>query len=219
MIKGMKIGFGREFYSDIDCVKYSGAYYKDRKCGYGVLYNRRGEVDYEGGWEDEVMEVNNDVNVITNHTDHLIVPDQSFNTVDWFSLSSLFPLLKEIIIGNSCFQYCTRFVVEGLNALERIQIGEWCFSYNSRWNEVRDSKSSQGFCRIRKCPKLKSICSGDYSFSIFHSLELENLPSLETLEFGEKCCYASPEFKLAGRDDERIRIHRFSQTPVFEARF
>mgnify|MGYP004718225245 FL=1 len=219
MMKGMRIGFGREFYPDIDCVKYSGAYYKDRKCGYGVLYNRRGEVDYEGWWEDEVMEVNNDVNVITNHTDRLIVPDQSFNTVNWFSLSSLFLLLKEIIIGNSCFQYCIHFVVEGLNALERIQIGEWCFSYNSRWNEVRDSKSSQGVCRIRKCPKLKSIRSGDYSFSNYHSLELENLPSLETLEFGEKCCYASPEFILAGRDDERIRIRRFPQTSVFEAWF
>lgn len=41
---------------------------KIEKVDTGVLYNRRGEVDYEGWWEDEVMEVNNDVNVITNHT-------------------------------------------------------------------------------------------------------------------------------------------------------
>ena len=189
MMDGRRICDGREFYSDIDCLKYSGCYFNDRRYGYGILYDRKGNIDYEGIRDNNVSDVNNS-NLIHSHVEHIAIPNQSFNKVEQLSLSHWFQSLKDVTIGDNCFQYVNRFVVDGLSELESIRIGEWSFSFSVKWNEIRDSTDNKNACRIRNCPKLKSICSGDYSFSGFHSLELENLPSLETLELGKKCCHA-----------------------------
>lgn len=201
MANGRRICYGRDFYSDINALKYDGCYANDRRCGYGVLYERKGTIDYEGLWDD------GNPYVISNSTrfhtlmESIDIPSSSFNRVEQFLLPCLFQSLKQLVIGDCCFQHVKQFLVDGLNELEIIRIGEWCFSFSSRWDVIRDSTDKSASCRIRNCPKLESIRSGDYSFSSYHSFELETLPSLKTLELGKKCCYSCPEFSLAGRDD------------------
>ena len=61
--------------------------------------------------------------------------------------------LKELIVGDECFQFVKDLKIVGLNALERVEIGKQCFC-----------KASGGMFEVRDCEKLKSVKIGDGSF-------------------------------------------------------
>ena len=67
---------------------------------------------------------------------------------------------------------------------------------------IRDGKRSDGSYRIVNCPKLKSIQIGYKSFSDYHSFELNNLPSLQSIDIGGWYCFGYvPSFSLTGLND------------------
>ena len=43
IFKGMKVCFGSEFYEDAGIIEYEGEYYKNRRYGYGRLYDKKNE--------------------------------------------------------------------------------------------------------------------------------------------------------------------------------
>ena len=102
--------------------------------------------------------------------------------------------LKRIVIGNNCFGKARVFELDGLSELESVVIGKYSFM-------ISDDERSDGDYRIVNCPKLKSIQIGDYSFSDYHSFELNNLPSLQSIDIGEDCFYYAPSFSLTGLVD------------------
>ena len=61
--------------------------------------------------------------------------------------------LKELIVGDECFQFVKDLKIVGLNALERVEIGKQCFC-----------KASGGMFEVRDCEKLKRVKIGDGSF-------------------------------------------------------
>ena len=61
--------------------------------------------------------------------------------------------LRELIVGDECFQFVKDLKIVGLNALERVEIGKQCFC-----------KVSGGEFEMRDCEKLKSVKIGDNSF-------------------------------------------------------
>ena len=61
--------------------------------------------------------------------------------------------LRELIVGDECFQFVKDLKIVGLNALEKVEIGKECFC-----------KASGGVFEIRNCEKLKSVKIGDGSF-------------------------------------------------------
>ena len=61
--------------------------------------------------------------------------------------------LRELIVGDECFQFVKDLRIVGLNALEKVEIGKQCF-YNA----------SGGAFEMRECAKLKSVKIGDGSF-------------------------------------------------------
>ena len=61
--------------------------------------------------------------------------------------------LRELIVGNECFQFVKDLKIVGLNALEKVEIGKGCYC-----------KASGGVFEIRNCEKLKSVKIGDGSF-------------------------------------------------------
>ena len=61
--------------------------------------------------------------------------------------------LKELTVGNECFQFVNDLRIVGLNALEKVEIGKQCFC-----------KVSGGVFEMRNCAKLKSVKIGDYCF-------------------------------------------------------
>ena len=61
--------------------------------------------------------------------------------------------LRELIVGDECFQFVKDLRIVGLNALEKVEIGKQCFC-----------KVSGGVFEMRNCAKLKSVKIGDGSF-------------------------------------------------------
>ena len=61
--------------------------------------------------------------------------------------------LRELIVGDECFQFVKDLRIVGLNALEKVEIGKQCFC-----------KASGGVFEMRNCEKVKSVKIGDGSF-------------------------------------------------------
>ena len=61
--------------------------------------------------------------------------------------------LRELIVGDECFQFVKDLEIVGLSALEKVEIGKQCFC-----------KASGGVFEMRDCEKLKSVRIGDGSF-------------------------------------------------------
>ena len=61
--------------------------------------------------------------------------------------------LRELIVGDECFQFVKDLKIVGLNALEKVEIGKQCFC-----------EASGGVFEMRDCEKLKSMKIGDGSF-------------------------------------------------------
>ena len=101
-----------------------------------------------------------------------------------------FHQLKSITIRNYCFQHVREFVIDGLESLESVEIGESCF-------RISDERRNDGICRITNCPNLRQLEIGDESFRDFKSFELSNLNSIQSINFGEYC-FRYADFSLKG---------------------
>ena len=95
--------------------------------------------------------------------------------------------LKRIVIGDDCFGKVRVVELDSLMELESITIGQKSFTVSKDYQAIRNSKRTDGTCRIVNCPKLKSIRVGAYSFGDYHSFELTNLPSLESIDTEYYC--------------------------------
>ena len=115
-----------------------------------------------------------------------------FDTSDVSEFSpNRFQSLKTLVIGNGCFGNVRVFELDGLGELESVVIGQKSF-------RISDKERSDGDYRIVNCPKLKSIQISDYSFSDYHSFELRNLHSLQSIVLGDQCFNRVPLFSLTG---------------------
>ncbi len=74
--------------------------------------------------------------------------------------------LRELIVGDECFQFVKDLKIVGLNALEKVEIGKECFC-----------KASGGAFEMRDCAKLKSVKIGDGSFVGVVSVVFESMIS------------------------------------------
>ena len=71
--------------------------------------------------------------------------------------------LRELIVGDECFQFVKDLRIVGLNALEKVEIGKQCFC-----------KTSGGVFEMRDCAKVKSVRIGDGSFVSVMSVMFES---------------------------------------------
>ena len=119
-----------------------------------------------------------------------------YNTLELNNL----PSLQSISIGNNCFGKVRVFELEGLNELESVVIGGGSF-------RISDKERNDGSYRVANCPKLESIQIGEESFMDYHSFELNNLPSLQSIDIDGKnyntngCFNWAPLFSLTGLID------------------
>ena len=102
--------------------------------------------------------------------------------------------LKRIVIGDKCFGEVRVFELDGLRELESVVIGKESFNTSDRGR-------SDGTCRIVNCPKLIFVQTGFQSFSDYHSFEMSNLPSLQSIDIGSDCFFWAPSFSLTGLID------------------
>ena len=91
-----------------------------------------------------------------------------------------FTQLRSITIINECFENVRLFVLDGLERLESVNIGEECF-------RISDERRDDGVCRITNCPNLRELEIGWRSFYDFKQFELSNVNSLQSIQFGGGC--------------------------------
>lgn len=74
-----------------------------------------------------------------------------------------YSMLKELTVGNTCFQYVKDFKIEGLHQLVSVVFGSGCFC-----------RTSGGVFEIRECERLYSVKIGDGSFIGVASVTFES---------------------------------------------
>ncbi len=105
-----------------------------------------------------------------------------------------------------CFRETEELKLIGLNELESVVIGKWCF-YSVSYVE-KDGMNPNHHFYLKNCERLKELKIGCQSFLDYSVFEIENVPSLEVIEMGElnefSCnfLYASLELKS---DSERMK--------------
>ena len=110
----------------------------------------------------------------------LVVGDGKCNEISSFDLS-IYTELRSIIIGDECFMNVNELHIEGLTKLENVTIGMNSFT---QYQNSYGSNSNRKFY-LRNCPLLKELRIGRYSFSDYMYSYVENLESLELLEYGD----------------------------------
>ena len=89
--------------------------------------------------------------------------------------------VERLEIGNDCLKKVNRFVIDGLNELKSLTIGEnsFCLDKNKRIGSS---------CVIMNCDQLNDIRIGERSFKWYESFELKNLPSLISIQL-DMCAF------------------------------
>ena len=157
-----------------------------------------GNVDYEGEWinnhgitENEKVDLKNDL-IVPMSIEEFVIGNEVFNdeNITTLHFSPLLIRLKRIEIGEQCFKHVREFVIDGLESLESVKIGKYCFTIDK---EERDD----GICRITNCPNLTQLEIGHDSFVDFKSFELSNLNSIQSIKFVWDC-FRYADFSLKG---------------------
>ena len=105
--------------------------------------------------------------------------------------------LKNVSIGNECFKNQDVLNLTGLHSLERVMIG--MNSFTKRKNSLGYNANRKLY--VKNCDALKELKIGNYSFSDYSLIEIENVNSLELIEMGDmdntsnNFFYASLELK------------------------
>ena len=85
--------------------------------------------------------------------------------------------IKRVEIGNGNYKTVTQFVIDGLNELETIIIGQKSFKLDD---------DDTGECLIMNCDHLKHINIDRKSFFYYDSFECKNLPSLISIQLDDE---------------------------------
>ena len=183
MYEGFRVGevnvcYGTRYYADIGVIEYEGEWCEGKRWGRGVQHDRKGAVQYDGEWvKDEHAEkrvvLSEENQLLHNRVEVLIVKDNSCNGTEWKVLDfSFMPRLRKLEIGDNCFEKVEKVKLNGLNELERVEIG----NRSLRQEDMHDSSFE-----MKDCEKVKELIIGKKSFNIFGKFSLENTPSLERI--------------------------------------
>ena len=211
--EGFRIGeanvcYGRTYYSDISRVEYEGEWCDGMRWGRGTQYDRNGVVVYDGEWLNDAplekrVEVTSATVLLHNHVEELHVSDGCCNDerLRIFDLSVLVHL-RELKVGNECFENVDEVKLIGLSELESVVIGENSFTKRRKGYGYDPNRHFY----LKNCPKLKSLKMGRYSFSDYSVIEIENVDALEVIEMGV-VYKESRNFYYSSLDLKSIVIH------------
>ena len=215
--EGFRIGevnvcYATRYYSDIGVIEYKGEIYEGKRWGRGIQFDRNGKTVFDGEWmnDDNQIEkrvvLNEENQLLHSHIEELIVENNSCNGPEWTALDlSFISHLRLFEVGDECFEYVDEVKLIGLSKLERVVIGENCFTKEKKigWR----SDPNRHFY-LKNCERVRELKIGRYSFSDYSVCEIENVPSLEVIEMGvlneggSNFWYASLELKS---DSERMK--------------
>ena len=106
------------------------------------------------------------------------------NEREWRKIDfSVMPNLRELRVEDDCFENVEEVKIIGMKKLERIGIGENCFSRNS----VNSVDERRQFC-LRECDELKELKIGSGSFYSFSRCTITHSNVLEVIDLGNGNC-------------------------------
>ena len=178
---------------------------------------------YDGEWmnddwliEEVTLTSENEKSLLfSNRVKVLRISHHCCNRKNWRVLDlRLLSSLRELIVGDGCFQNTKEVKLIGMSQLERVEIGK---------NTCCDKSTSYGcdptrFFILRSCPRMKELKIGYSSFNTCSVCKIENMNSLEGIEIGD-LDYWSYNFVCADFElrscfcEERIR-NRFAEIEV-----
>ena len=179
--------YGRTYYSDISRLEYEGEWCDGGRWGRGVQYDRNGVVVYDGEWLNDAplekrVKIRSATVLLHNCVEELRVIDGCCNEEGLKELDLRgFANLRELKVGNECFENVKEVKMIGLRELESVEIGMNSFTKNK--NSWGNDPNRHFY--LKNCPKLKSLKVGRYSFSDYTVCEIENVDALEVIEMGE----------------------------------
>ena len=94
---------------------------------------------------------------------------------------SSFSNLKAFVVGSHSFSYVNEVKLIGLNELERVVIGEDCFT--KVINNMLKNDCNRHFY-LKDCERMRELKIGRWSFADYSVCEIENVNSLEVIEMG-----------------------------------
>lgn len=94
---------------------------------------------------------------------------------------SAFTCLRELNVGNECFENVMEVKIVGLTELLYVRIGERSFSKKKKWK----TRSPLRCFYLKDCSSVKELVVGFYSFSDYMICAIENVPSLEVISMGD----------------------------------
>ena len=210
--EGFRIGdvsvcYGTRYYSDIGVIEYEGELFEGKRWGRGVQYDRTAMTVSDGEWVDDKqlsrrVVLNEENQFLHNHIEELIVENNSCNGREWGVLDlSFMPKLRLLEVGDDCFENVNEVKLIGLNQLERVVIGESCFTENT--HECQSNPSHHFY--LRNCLQLRELRIGCWSFMDYSVCEVENVNQLEVIEIGElnavSCNFFSASLELKSEVD------------------
>ena len=131
--EGFRVGdvnvcYGRSYYPENQKVEYEGGICGGMRWGRGIQYDRTGNTVFEGVWMNNEplskrVVVNEKNQLLHNHTEELIVENNSCNGPEWTALDlSLMHNLRVLEVGDECFENVKEVKLIGLNQLEKVVI-------------------------------------------------------------------------------------------------
>ena len=158
---------------------------------------------------------------LTIYVEVIIVVSHCCNESNVVGLDfSRFRNLREVRVGNECFEYVEEVKLIGLSKLERVVIG--MNSFTKEKNRWPWSMIPNRHFYLKDCERVRELKFGCDSFYDYSVCEIENVPSLEMIEMGDlnkdsgNFYHASLELKS---DSERIelmnRLVQFENTSVW----
>ena len=94
---------------------------------------------------------------------------------------SRFVNLRELNVGDECFENVKEVKLIGMKWLERVDIGK--NSFTKEKNHWENNPNRHFY--LKNCERLRELRMGRYSFIDYSVCEIENVPSLEVIEMGE----------------------------------
>ena len=116
IFENMKVCYGKEIYDDVGTVEYEGSYYQNKRSGYGILFDKKKELVYQGEWinDNPKSNKNGNINRVMNKND-------------------LYVGMENIIIEDNCQFNGDSFILDGLTQLKTIRIGKECMKDINRF--------------------------------------------------------------------------------------
>ena len=197
MYEAQRVCFGKEYDGKNlkrQIISYYGGYLNGVRYGVGEIYEFDGNPVYNGNWIDNnMMDTHQTLNLTIKGDggpDILICmackeleikqgESDLFDNVNTttFYLSSFLTQLQSLTVSNECLTTVRTFELDGLDQLERVEIGERCC-------RISEEEREDGLFCITNCPSLHVLKIGKGSFVDFKQFSLSGVNSLKSIEFG-----------------------------------